>query len=65
MEESHTLFHGLLEGLSSQDEAGATCSFIDDGGAYCFGEVVGAGGCATGVDESGAPHVTVGHLVSR
>src|SRR4030095_13868312 len=55
--------HGALEGLPAGDETGASCALVDDGGGHSFFEVVCSRGAAR-VDEAGAAHVAVGHLIA-
>src|SRR5215469_4640197 len=63
IEEFYAVGHGALEGLAAGDEAGAAGALVDDGCGYGFLEVVGSGSAA-GIDEAGAAHVAVGHLVA-
>src|SRR5262249_33245292 len=63
VEELDPLGHRPLERLAARDEAGAAGALVDDRRRDRLGEIVRAGGSA-GVDEAGASHISVRHLVA-
>ena len=56
--------HRTLEGLAARDQPHAARAFVDDGRGDGTCQVARALGLATAVDQAGAAHVTVGHLVT-
>ena len=62
MDDFDAIGHRFLEGLSSQDQAHASCTFVDDGRSDSLTEIV-LSGCTPGVDEPHTPHETIGYLV--
>src|SRR5581483_5486084 len=63
VEQFHAFRHGALEGLPAGDEAHASGALVDHCGAHGFAKVVGSRSAAA-VDQAGASHVAVGHLVA-
>src|SRR4051794_1814569 len=62
VEQLDTLAGRALERLATADQTGAPGSLVDHRGAHGVGQVAGALGLATGVDEPDATHVKVRHL---
>ena len=60
----NTLLHRALEGLASRDEAHATRTLVDNCRAYRVLHIAGTFGLTARVDQSGAAHVAIEHLVT-
>src|ERR1700675_906436 len=63
VQQLHTFLHRALERFPAGDEPGAACTLIDYRGGHCFFKIICAGSAAT-VDQPGAAHEAVGHLVA-
>src|SRR4051812_27689681 len=63
VQQFHALLHRPLECFAAGDQTCPPRSLVDHRGLHGFGEVVGAG-CAAGINQAGAPHVTIDQLVA-
>src|ERR1043166_4930010 len=63
IQQLRSLFHRALERFPAGDETRSAGALVDHRGHHRFGEIILAR-CAAGVDETGAAHVAVGHLVT-
>lgn len=62
-QQRRTFCHWTLEGFAPADQAHAACTLVDYSGLHGFLQVVCAT-CAAGVDQSGAAHIAVEHLIA-
>src|SRR5208282_96946 len=63
VEQTNAFLHRTLKRLASGNQSGAAGALVNDGSGDGFGEIVFAGSAAA-IDERGAAHVTVGHLIT-
>ena len=65
VEQANAFLHRALERLAAGDQAHAAGALVDDRGLHGFLQIALAGRRAAGVDQAGAAHVAVRHLVAR